>query len=115
MAIRHTYKGITLRSLLEWDWARFLDWERIPWNYEPVTFFNNKGTYTPDFQVGNKNIFFEAKGSLSYLNRHINACTYPLIFALGEPRSCSILLFIPDHPARRYSTWQTAYEAALYG
>lgn len=112
MSKQHIYKGINLRSLLEWDWARFLDWERIPWVYEPVVFRNTKGTYTPDFQVGSSPIFFEAKGSLSYLNPHINACTYPLIFALGGPKSCDILLFLNGSPSSHYSTWHAAYDAA---
>jgi hypothetical protein len=42
-----TYRGITMRSALETDFARHLDEEGIAWRYEPCRIAG----YLPDFEV----------------------------------------------------------------
>jgi hypothetical protein len=50
------------RSNWEANYARILNEQKIPWQYEPETFDLSNGTsYTPDFKIG-ENKFVELKG-----------------------------------------------------
>lgn len=84
-AIPATYKGITLRSQLEYDWARFFESERLSWVYEPETFREGVYSYTPDFLVEGR-IYVETKGEGIRLNASLRLCPDPLIICYGPPR-----------------------------
>lgn len=46
------YRGIEFRSRLEAKWAVFFDRLKLPWAYEPFTYYFNGFQYTPDFLIG---------------------------------------------------------------
>lgn len=45
------YHGITMRSRLEADFARYLDSLSVQWVYEPEVFGPVGGGYLPDFRI----------------------------------------------------------------
>jgi hypothetical protein len=57
-----TYRGVTMRSALEADFARNLDDQEIPWRYEPAIYHG----YLPDFEVVDAHppLFIEVKPTL---------------------------------------------------
>lgn len=58
--------GHYVRSRWEANFARFLKFMNIEYEYEPQTFIlSTKQGYTPDFQIKNSNLFIEIKG---YMN-----------------------------------------------
>lgn len=65
------YHGITMRSRLEADFARFLDMRGLTWTYEPRPFFANGKGYLPDFQVERPDgyHFIEVKPTLGEVAR----------------------------------------------
>ena len=60
------YRGVTMRSKLEADFARFLDSRRVDWVYEPAIFGPIGQGYLPDFQVlrPDEHHYFEVKPTL---------------------------------------------------
>ncbi len=57
------YKGITFRSRLEADFARWFDKLGVVWNYEPEGYRLENGlSYLPDFFLPAQRAYFEAKG-----------------------------------------------------
>jgi hypothetical protein len=62
------------RSSYEANYARYLNWAKIPWEYETKTFrFEGitRGTmsYTPDFFLPAKNVYHEVKGWMDAKSR----------------------------------------------
>jgi len=55
------YKGINMRSGYEIGYAKYLDKNKIRWEYEPDTFDLGNTTYTPDFKRED-NVYVEIKG-----------------------------------------------------
>ncbi len=47
------YKGISMRSRLEADFAASMDRSGCTWKYEPKCFASEQGQWLPDFQVWN--------------------------------------------------------------
>lgn len=60
------YRGITMRSKLEVDFARHLDGLGIEWRYEPAIYGPKGDCYLPDFRVDREDgpHFFEVKPTL---------------------------------------------------
>ena len=58
------YRGITMRSRLEANWAHFLDTCDIRWTYEPRRIVIGDLVYLPDFKLDDLHMWFEAKGRL---------------------------------------------------
>ena len=48
---RTEYRGVTMRSRLEADFAHHLDAKRIVWRYEPAVYGPVGQGYLPDFQL----------------------------------------------------------------
>lgn len=48
---RTEYRGVTMRSRLEADFARYLDRQGIVWRYEPAIYGAPGQGYLPDFQL----------------------------------------------------------------
>ena len=70
-AIRTLYKGILFRSKLEAQWAKFFDYLKIPWIYEPAGYIFADGTqYLPDFWLPDSKQWFEVKGIMSEKDTH---------------------------------------------
>ena len=66
--------GIFMRSTWESNYARFLNWVKEPWEYEPTTFeFKTikKGArfYTPDFWLPKKGYYVEIKGYMDPVSK----------------------------------------------
>ena len=55
------YRGVTFRSKLESDWARFLDRQGTEWEYEPRAFSTTLGCYLPDFWLPYLSMWAEVK------------------------------------------------------
>jgi hypothetical protein len=56
------YKGINMRSGYEIGYAKYLDMNRVKWEYEPKTFDLGYSAYTPDFYLPDKQTYVEIKG-----------------------------------------------------
>jgi len=56
------YKKIWMRSSWEILFAKYLDKNKIKWQYEPKPFDLGNTTYTPDFYLPELNKYFEIKG-----------------------------------------------------
>jgi hypothetical protein len=56
------YKSVWMRSNWESGYARYLDLNRITWQYEPKTFDLGETTYTPDFYLPETDEYIEIKG-----------------------------------------------------
>lgn len=63
---RERYKGISMRSSYELAYAKWLDQNKIKWEYEPLAFPINIGkkitTYTPDFYLIETKEYIQIKG-----------------------------------------------------
>jgi len=59
---RIKYKGILMRSSWEIKYAKYLDKNKIKWQYEPKTFDLGNTTYTPDFYLPETDTYIEIKG-----------------------------------------------------
>jgi predicted nuclease of restriction endonuclease-like RecB superfamily len=59
------YKGIKMRSSWEVAYAKYLDKQKINWQYEPKTFDLGNETYTPDFYLPKFKIYIEIKGYIT--------------------------------------------------
>jgi hypothetical protein len=59
---RIKYKGIKMRSSWEIAYAKYLDKNKIKWQYEPKTFDLGDTTYTPDFYLPETDTYVEIKG-----------------------------------------------------
>lgn len=69
------YKGIMMRSLLEVRWAKFLDYCKIEWVYEPEAYIFKDGTmYLPDFYLPQQQAYFEVKGIMYDSDMHKIKC-----------------------------------------
>lgn len=53
-ARKTVYKGITMRSRLEADYASALDRDGCPWAYEPECFAGPDGQWLPDFRIDDR-------------------------------------------------------------
>jgi len=60
------YRGVSMRSQLEVDFARHLDDLGIPWRYEPAIFGRPGRGYLPDFELrlGERPCFVEVKPTI---------------------------------------------------
>jgi hypothetical protein len=56
------YKDINMRSSYEIAYAKYLDKNKIKWQYEPKAFDLGNSTYTPDFYLPKENLYIEIKG-----------------------------------------------------
>ncbi len=56
------YRGISMRSGYEIGYAKYLDKNKIAWEYEPKTFDLGYSSYTPDFYLPEKQVYVEIKG-----------------------------------------------------
>lgn len=56
------YRGIKMRSSWEVAYAKYLDKQKIEWQYESKTFDLGKTTYTPDFYLPESDTYVEIKG-----------------------------------------------------
>ncbi|MBN1467703.1 MAG: DUF790 family protein [Fusobacteriaceae bacterium] len=56
------YKGIWMRSSYEVIYAKWLDFLKIKWIYEPKAFDLGNSTYTPDFYLPKRKTYIEVKG-----------------------------------------------------
>lgn len=67
---RPLYKGVHLRGGWELAVAKYLDWKKIKWVYEPRK-FNLKITvgYTPDFYLPEIDKYLEVKGRIDALDK----------------------------------------------
>jgi hypothetical protein len=59
---RIKYKNILMRSTWEVAYAKWLDKNKIKWQYESKTFDLGNCTYTPDFYLPKINTYIEIKG-----------------------------------------------------
>ena len=59
------YKGIWMRSSYERAYAKYLDKNKIDWQYEPQSFNLGNMTYRPDFYLPTQNKYIEIKGWLT--------------------------------------------------
>ena len=59
---RIKYKKIYFRSSWEVAYAKYLDKNKINWQYEPKTFDLGNATYTPDFYLSKLDTYIEVKG-----------------------------------------------------
>jgi hypothetical protein len=112
------YRGYTLKSKVEWEWARLFDEHGLTWEYEPIAFRDpgaphGKGyTYTPDFGLNGRTFFVETKPySTKHLNR-FHLCPAPLYLIFGYPDRHYIRFkpagkagFEPGH----YNAWWKAF------
>lgn len=65
------YKGISFRSKLEAQWAKFFDAEKIKYIYEPEGYKFKDGTkYLPDFYLPDAHQYFEVKGVMTKQDLH---------------------------------------------
>lgn len=51
------YRGITMRSRTEAEFARWLDASGFMWQYEPKAFASPEGQYLPDFRLDALHVF----------------------------------------------------------
>ena len=56
------YRNIWMRSSWEVAYAKYLDKQKIKWQYEPKYFDLEKTTYTPDFYLPETDMYIEIKG-----------------------------------------------------
>lgn len=105
ITMKTTYKNITFRSHLEASWARFFEWEKTPWEYEPRTFREGRFSYTPDFKV--LDLWVEIKGDGVPMNKNIRLCPRPLLIVFGSPRVHYAVLVTAEH-FRRCPSWEAA-------
>jgi extradiol dioxygenase family protein len=61
---RIEYRGIVFRSSYEVRFAKALDRDGIPWEYEPKVFDLGSCTYRPDFYLPTTGAYWEVKGWL---------------------------------------------------
>jgi len=59
---RFWYKNICFRSTWELLYAKYLEKNKIKWQYEPKRFYLGDITYTPDFYLPKTNEYIEIKG-----------------------------------------------------
>ena len=59
---RHNYRGYSMRSSQEVVYAKYLDKNKVAWEYESKTFDLGNTTYTPDFYLKESGFFIEIKG-----------------------------------------------------
>jgi hypothetical protein len=72
--VHHAYRGVRMRSRYETNYAAFLDYLGIPWQYEPRKFIFAKivsGTrvYVPDFYLPKVDEYHETKGYMDRKSR----------------------------------------------
>lgn len=109
------YQGYTLKSKVEFAWARHYFMEEFDWKYEPVRFQQGRTSYTPDFGLDENEIFTEIKvyGEKHFSN-HYFLCPQPLILICGTPdrhyaylKPAGKTQFLPKH-----TTFAQAYDLA---
>lgn len=105
------YQGYTLKSKVEFAWARFFFTEGVDWEYEPVTFRDGRTSYTPDFRIGNQ-YFVEIKADRGVVRNRIELCPSALLVIFGIPDRC----YIRHKPAGKATmgrefirSWAAAY------
>lgn len=107
------YQGYTLKSIVEFRWARYFMAEGFDWKYEPVRFRDGRESYTPDFGLDQNAFFIETKvyGARNVCNR-FHLCTKPLVLIFGTPerhychyKPAGAQTFLPGH-----MTWPRAYQ-----
>jgi ribosomal protein L37E len=92
------YNGITFRSKLEAQWAKYLDYWHIRWDYEPEGYVFRDGTkYLPDFFLPESRTFLEVKGLMDQEDWHkVELLTHesgrPVVigYAMGQFRACDL-------------------------
>lgn len=83
---RINYKGYTLKSKIEYAWARHFDANKFDWTYEPIKFRGRRiGVYTPDFKLNACNLFIETKPYNGGTMNDFALCTAPLLIIFGAP------------------------------
>ena len=82
------YNGIIFRSKFEARSAKWMDWARFTWQYEPEKFILNSGGYTPDFYLEELDLWVDTKGWLKK-----GVCEKYQEFALEHP---FLMLFDKD-------------------
>lgn len=106
------YQGYTLKSTVEFRWARYFLTEGFDWAYEPMRFRDGKESYTPDFELDGQ-IFTEIKtyGTRNIRN-HLHLCTKPLILIFGTPERHYCHLKLPNEKLSYVKTFAIAYTLA---
>jgi hypothetical protein len=95
-----SYQGYTLKSRVEFTWARYFFMEDFDWKYEPVRFQRGRESYTPDFGLDGEELFTEIKAyGEKRLENKYHFCIKPLILIFGTPDK-HYCLFKPEGGAR---------------
>jgi len=63
------YNGIKFKSKLESKWAKWLDDNKIVWDYETQGFDINGHWYLPDFYLPESNAIIEVKGAMERIEK----------------------------------------------
>jgi len=113
------------RSNTEALWAQFFDAAGIAWEYEPIVFRSGGRRYTPDFRLGNADVFAETKwegvaNNSAYLVHNGGQFTKPfthcpLILCNGRPDGKPIVYLYPpgEYVRFRQESFLSAYATAL--
>lgn len=107
--VKTEYSGVTFRSKLESEWAKWFDSIGMSWQYEPTKFTR----YTPDFGINGMTVYVEVKPmNVTRINR-ISECTMPLIIVFGHPE-CAVVHYVPPSSGTRYAcdSWSDAFNMA---
>jgi ribosomal protein L32 len=118
-ALRTEYRGISFRSKLEAQWAKFHDSVAVRWDYEPETFEFSDGTlYMPDFFLPDSKQWFEVKGVMTEKDKHkiemlCKESGYDVIvgYSNGEFEMCDTRLLYGEEGKRL--TWYSKDETYL--
>lgn len=105
------YQGHTLKSKVEFHWARFFFLEGLDWEYEPVTFREGTHSYTPDFRI-ERNFFIEIKVERATVRNRIELCPSGLLVIFGTPDRCYIRhkpAGMPGMERQFLRSWPEAY------
>ena len=101
------YKGISFRSKLEAQWAKFFDAEKIAYIYEPEGYEFKDGTrYLPDFYLPDAHQYFEVKGVMKKIDLH-------KIKTLIKESGKAVVIGYGDGAFCACNWWDTEYELAI--
>lgn len=96
------YAGVEFRSLLESEWAIFLDQRLIAWKYEPRAFHlpcRPWQWYKPDFLFPEFKVFAEVKPDVSEISEGFTETEYRLACELCDRTGYPVILLIGNpHP-----------------
>lgn len=90
-AIPTRYKGITFRSKLEANWAKYFDRLSVKWFYEPEGYYVRSQTgYLPDFYLLNLGMYAECKSwngdGLEKVGQFVEKAKYKVLMCFPNGR-----------------------------